>query len=302
VFKFEKEQEIYEIAGVKVGGQPGQLPTVMLGSIFYEGHDILRDAKKGEFDKERAQQLIKTEEELSDQTGNPMILDVCSSWPDAFESLIDFVAGNTDSPFAIDGTTAEVKMAGAMYVREAGLSQRVVYNSILPHTKDDELAGIKESGIESAILLTLNTKTPTLAGRLDVMDDLLSLAQQAGISKPLVDTTVLDRPDVGPISKAIYMVKEKYGIPAGAGAHNAVARWAELSDLSDEKISLASAVANSFPIAFGADFLLYGPIDHSREAYFTSSLADSYVAYNARQEFRTRPLTSEHPLMKIFRT
>jgi tetrahydromethanopterin S-methyltransferase subunit H len=302
MFKYEKEQEIYEIAGVKLGGQPGQLPTVMIGSIFYDGHDILKNAEKGEFDKGKAQQLIKTEEELSEQTGNPMILDVCCAWPKVVDKLIDFVASNTDSPFAIDGTTAEVKMAGARYVKDSGLSTRVVYNSIMPHAKENELTAIKESGIESAILLTLNTKTPTLAGRLDVMDDLLSLAQKSGITKPIVDTTVLDRPDVGPISKAIYMVKDKYGIPAGAGAHNAVARWAEMSELSPKKQLLAGVVANSFPIAMGADFLLYGPIENAPEAYFTSSLADTYVAYNARQEFRIRPLTSDHPLMRIFRT
>ncbi|MFX0205526.1 MAG: tetrahydromethanopterin S-methyltransferase subunit H [Candidatus Hodarchaeota archaeon] len=302
MFKYEKEQEIYDISGVKLGGQPGQLPTVLFGSIFYDGHDIIKDAKKGEFDGEKAQQLIKTAEELSDQTGNPTILDICCSWPGAFEKLIDFVAHNSDGPFAIDGTTAEIKMIGARYVKETGLSSRVVYNSIMPHAKDNEIATIKESGIESAILLTLNTKKPTPAGRLEVMDDLLSIAKKAGITKPIVDTTVIDKPDIGPISKVIYMVKDKYGIPTGAGVHNAVARWAEMSDLSPEKLCLASAVANSFPIAFGADFLLYGPIDQSKEAYFTSSLADTYVAFNARQEFRIHPLTSEHPLMKIFRT
>ena len=302
MFKHEKEQEIYEIAGVKIGGQPGQLPTVLFGSIFYDGHEILKDPQKGEFDKEKAQELIKTEEELSDQTGNPMILDVCCAWPDAFGKCIDFVASNTDNPFAIDGTTAEVKMAGAKYVRDSGLASRVVYNSIMPHAKEDEIAAIKESGIESSILLTLNTKIPTLAGRLEVMDELLKLAQQAGISKPIVDTTVLDRPDVGPISKAIYKVKEKYGIPAGAGAHNAVARWAEMSVLSQKNQLLANVVANVFPIAMGADFLLYGPIENASDTYFASSLADAYVSYNARQEYRIRPSTNEHPLLKIFRT
>jgi tetrahydromethanopterin S-methyltransferase subunit H len=301
MFKYEKEQKIYEINGLKLGGQPGELPTVMIGSIFYEGHKILKDAKKGEFKKEKAQQLIKIEEELSDQTGNPMLLDICCAWPEAFEKLIDFVASNTDSPFAIDGTTAEVKMVGAKYVKETGLSSRVVYNSIMPQAKDDELVAIKESGIESAILLTLNTKNPTLAGRIEIMDDLQNLAQKAGITKPLIDTTVIDKPDIGPISKAIFMVKDQYGIPSGAGVHNAIARWSEMSELSSEKLMLANAVANSFPIAMGADFLLYGPIENAPEAYFVSSLADTYVAYNARQEFRIRPLTNNHPLMRIFR-
>ncbi len=34
MFKFQKEQEIVNIAGVKVGGQPGELPNVLAGTIF----------------------------------------------------------------------------------------------------------------------------------------------------------------------------------------------------------------------------------------------------------------------------
>ena len=51
MFKFEREQQIFNIAGVKVGGQPGQLPTVLIGSIFYHGHRIVVDQKRGDFDK-----------------------------------------------------------------------------------------------------------------------------------------------------------------------------------------------------------------------------------------------------------
>lgn len=34
MFLFDKEQEVYDIGGVKFGGQPGDYPTVMIGSIF----------------------------------------------------------------------------------------------------------------------------------------------------------------------------------------------------------------------------------------------------------------------------
>ena len=39
MFKFQKEQEIVNIAGVKIGGQPGELPTVLAGTIFYDKHE-----------------------------------------------------------------------------------------------------------------------------------------------------------------------------------------------------------------------------------------------------------------------
>ena len=52
MFKFEKKQEVFDIYGVKVGGQPGEYPTVLAGTIFYAGHNIISDENKGIFDKE----------------------------------------------------------------------------------------------------------------------------------------------------------------------------------------------------------------------------------------------------------
>jgi tetrahydromethanopterin S-methyltransferase subunit H len=300
MFKFEKEQKIFDIAGVKVGGQPGQLPTVMIGSIFYHKHKIVEDEKNGKFDKEKAEVLLKEEGEISNKTGNPRIVDVCSSWPEAFEKFIDFVASTIEGPFTIDGATADVRIAGAKYAGEAGLSERVVYNSITPHIKDEEISAIKENKIKSAILLTLNTKNPTIAGRLQVLDELLTIARKASVENLLVDTTVLDLPDPGPVSRAIYLVKEKYGLPAGAGTHNAIDRWREKRKIDPTEYMLASSVANVFPILAGANFILYGPIGNARHAYFYCSLADAYVAYSVLQEYRMQP-SRNHPLFKIFK-
>jgi tetrahydromethanopterin S-methyltransferase subunit H len=301
MFKFEREQKIFDIANVKIGGQPGQLPTVLIGSIFYHKHKIVKDALKGEFDKEKAEEVLKREEEISAKTGNPRIVDVCCSWPEAFEKFLDFAANHIDGPFAIDGATADVRIAGAKYVREVGLSDRVVYNSITPHIKEEEILAIKDAKIKSAILLTLNTKNPTISGRLQVLDELLAIAQKAGVEKFLVDTTVLDLPDPGPVSKAIYLVKEKYGLPAGAGTHNAVERWTSRRKLDTTEYLLASTVANVFPIIAGGNFVLYGPIENASHAYFYCGLADAYVAYSMSQEFGLRPLTKDHPLFRIFK-
>jgi tetrahydromethanopterin S-methyltransferase subunit H len=37
MFKFKAEQKIFDIGGVKFGGQPGEVPTVLIGSMFYFG-------------------------------------------------------------------------------------------------------------------------------------------------------------------------------------------------------------------------------------------------------------------------
>ncbi len=45
MFRFDKEQIVIDVAGVKVGGQPGEYPTVLAGTIFYGGHKIIRIKK-----------------------------------------------------------------------------------------------------------------------------------------------------------------------------------------------------------------------------------------------------------------
>ena len=48
------EQKVYDIAGVKVGGNVGENPTVMIRSIFYKGDKTVHDEKTGPFNRERA--------------------------------------------------------------------------------------------------------------------------------------------------------------------------------------------------------------------------------------------------------
>lgn len=301
MFKFDKEQKIFEISGVKIGGQPGQRPTVMMGSIFYFKQKIVKDEKTGEFDEAEAEKMLKREEEISKKTGNPRIVDVCASAPQAFEKRIDFVAKTIEGPFTLDGVTDEVRIAGLEYVKEAGLSSRVVYNSITPMATQAEIAAIREAEVKSSLLLALNTKNPTVLGRMQALAELLPLAQKAGIENALVDTANLDIPDPGPVSKAVYLVKEKYGLPAGAGTHNAVNMWRKRRKLEPEQLLMASTVANVLPIIMGADFTLYGPIESAYEAYFYCGLADAFVAHTMRQEYKIEPSSREHPMYKIFR-
>jgi tetrahydromethanopterin S-methyltransferase subunit H len=302
LFKFNTEQKIYDICGLKIGGQPGQLPTVMIGSIFYHKDKIVIDAKAGIFEKTQAEQILNAEQDISMATGNPRLVDVCASWPEAFPKEIEFVASVAKGPFTIDGTTAEVRMAGAKYVKEVGLSERVVYNSISPETKDNELAAIRDAKIKAALLLALNTKNPTITGRLAVIDTLIEKAKNAGVETLLVDTTVLDVPDPGPAGKTAYLVKEKYGLPCGCGAHNAVDMWHRRKKLDPDSHLTSSVVANTLPVIMGSNFMLYGPITSAAKIYTPIAVTDAYIAYTMMQQYNIRPITNTHPLFRIFRT
>lgn len=300
MFSFSKDQEVYDIAGQKVGGQPGEYPTLMIGSIFYDGHDLIEDGEKGIFDEEEAEKQIKKVEELSGSTSNPSMLDVVVSSSKSLINYIDFVADTTDLPFLIDGTTPDIRVQAIKHVEEVGLIDRAVYNTISVDCEEEEIEAIKESGIESAVLLCYNPKNPTTEGRMESFEKVMDYASEAGIEKPLVDPSILDLPDPGPVSRTIFRIKKEYGLPAGCGAHNAVDQWNERVEMDSRIYTLRAAVANSFPITMGADFSLYGPIDDAEEMYSVCSLADAYVAYSTKMNEGLGPKSREHPLYKIF--
>lgn len=153
-FKFDIEQKIFDVGGVKIGGQPGQLPTVMMGSIFYKNDKLVKDEKEGLFDREEAEELLRIEGETSTRYGNPRIIDVVGTTAKAMGKYIDFVADVTDAPFLIDGVSAEARIAGVKHISEVGLTHRAIYNSITYATTPQEIAAIKDSGLKTAILLT----------------------------------------------------------------------------------------------------------------------------------------------------
>ncbi|RLI28051.1 tetrahydromethanopterin S-methyltransferase subunit H, partial [Candidatus Bathyarchaeota archaeon] len=148
MFKFDKDQAIFEIAGVKVGGQPGQLPPVMIGSIFYKGHKVVLDETRGVFDKAKAERLLNKEEEVSEETGLPRIIDVVGHTAEALIRFVDFVADKTDSPFLVDGVTADVRIPVVKHIAEVGLSDRAIYNSIDINYRQEEIEAIREAGLK----------------------------------------------------------------------------------------------------------------------------------------------------------
>lgn len=302
MFTFDAEQEIYDINGTKVGGQPGETPTLLVGSIFYKGDPVLKDPQTGEFDEEAAEEAIKKVEELSDRTGNPAALDTIGDSPEALKKHVDFVGDVTDIPIFMDGPTPSIRSEAAKHVGEIGLEDQVVYNSIESSTKEvqKEIDAIQESGIDSAVLLSIDTSDMSIDGRRKALEANLEVAEKAGISQPIVDPGVIDIPDSGYGAKIIHELKNEYGIPAGCSPHNEVIQWEMNDPMHENSKQLRQAVANSIIVTLGADFNLYGPLHGAREMYEVVSTADAYVAYGA-QMGEGRRADTDHPLFQIFR-
>lgn len=301
MLQFEKEQKVYEISGVKIGGQPGENPTVMIGSIFYKGDKIVKDEKTGTFDQERAEELIAKLEEISDRTGLPAMLDVVCSEPQVAEKYLEFAADATGMPISIDAVSEEAGLRGIECAKELGMVERTIFNSLNPETKLQIYEKIEEVGLESAIALTYSTRAIISSKeRVKLLDTLIPRAETAGIRNVLVDTVVMDIVTLGLACKAIYEVKNKFGYPAGCGAHNAVESWGALKKKKDKTLTaVCSSIMNGLPIAIGADFVLYGPINAAEYMFPAISVIDASYGQVMMEEGK-RP-SSNHPRFKIAR-
>jgi len=307
MLSFKAKQKIYQIAGVKIGGRPGELPTVLIGNIFYKGMPEVLDHKTGRFNQKAALRWIETAEELSQKTGVLHFLDVMATYPEAMKKYIAFVSGHSDSVFLVDGATSETRKAGLETVHESGLQDRTIFNAVSPQTGEDELEAIRESGVTASVLLAQNETDYSPEGRVSILKGftgqrgLLEMAEKAGIDKILVDTIVFDVPSIAYAVEAIKLVKGELGYPAGCSPANATYDWRDSQDKAlREGFAAYNASAHTIAQLSGANFLIYGPIKQAKNVVPTCAMNDATIAYYASRRLGIKPLVKSHPIYKIF--
>lgn len=300
-FKFNTPQKIYDICDAKIGGQPGELPTFLIGSIFWLGQKMVQDANKGIFDEKAAEDLINTIQTQSDITGVKFALDIVGTTETAFEKYIDFVPKHTDAPLMLDAMSPRTRMAAANLAKKMGLADRCLYNSIYKGVTDAELANIKESGIKMSIVLADDPKDTTLEGKMNVIVEALAMAERAGITKPLIDTAIpAFEPDMGASVRAIPIMKEKYGHPVGLCSGNVVTTmgWVKANVAKQFRKGTVTATNTIMQMA-GANWLMFGPAEQAEWVFPAIAVTDTYLA-SAAADLGTRPLEETHPIYKAF--
>jgi tetrahydromethanopterin S-methyltransferase subunit H len=292
------EQKTYEIHGVKIGGQPGLVPTVMVGSMFYNGDKIVTDPDKGIFIETKAEEYLKNVEEASDKTGLPSMIDVIAENSEAASKYLDFIISTSEMPIFLDIVSDIGQAETLQYASEIGVMDRIILNSLTPHTGDLLYKKIEETKLRSSVILAHSTKLLLSSNKTPIIDEIVPKAKAAGIENILIDTAVIDIPTLGLTSKAIDLIKDKYGYPCGCGAHNAISSWKRLKEkYSKNAQNLVMGVSNIIPVAIGADFILYGPIKRA-DIYFPS-VAMIDAAYSQLMMERRVRLSRDHPRYKI---
>jgi tetrahydromethanopterin S-methyltransferase subunit H len=297
MLKFANLQKVYNISGVELGGQPGERPTVLISSIFFAGHRIVRDPVRGLFDREMARDLLDQEAELSIKYSNPRFIDVIGETTEALVNYIEFVVEQTSSPILVDSPSQKVRIEVMKHFAHSEVMPRQIYNAIAEDHTDEELDCLR---VKSAIILAFSSKAMKPKAKLKLLqEDLLIAAESAGIENIMIDAGVLDVPSVSWASAAIREIKGNLGYPAGCAPANAIYTWEKIKALGTTTFRAAASVVLATTQSQGADFIMYGSIKNASWVYPTVATMDALVAYGNRLN-DVRPATKEHPLYKIF--
>jgi len=236
MFKFEKEQTVHDFSGTKIGGQPGEYPTVLGASIFYNKHEIVLDDHTGKIDKPTAEALWNRCQELSDLTGIPHFIQIIGEFGEAFESYIDWFCGIDDkTAFLMDSSVPAALAHACKYVTEIGVADRAIYNSINGSIGPDNIEALAKSDVNAAIVLAFNPADPSVSGREKVLVEggvagqelgMLAIAEKCGITRPILDTAATPLGlGSGGAYREILACKAIHGLPTGGAYHNMTVSW-----------------------------------------------------------------------------
>lgn len=301
MFRLKNEQKIFDFAGFRVGGQPGENPPLLIASMFHNKDRILED-RKGNFDRDKARELIRKQEKLSSDTGIPAMVAMVANTPEEAKIYIDFYLETTDMPFGIDMWVAEKRAKATEYVAKLGVQDKFLYNSITPWDKDikGQVERLKDLGIRHVIVQAFDDKDQSPAGRLKSLRNLLE--QGAGeFDTVLVDTSVMNLPSTSFSLIANRLIKEEFGLPCGSAYSNGTHMWKEAKEFWGlDGFKAMDAVAQGMSSALWSDFNLYGPIVTASRIFPAVATGQILLSTLVYEESGSISQNNDVPIRKYF--
>lgn len=300
LFRFEREQKVYDIYGMKVGGQPGERPPLLVANMFQTKDKLVESRKPVKFDKVKAADRIKELEEISQQTGIPTLVGLVAPTADEMKAYTEFFLSVPNKlPFGIDSWTEKSRRAAAQYVAEIGMQERFNYNSITAWDQDipAQVAMLKEYGIRHIILQPFDMEDKHATGRMKSLQEMLAVVEPAGFHSILIDTATMNLPTQGISLIANRMVKEELGYPTGNAPANGSYMWkAALDKWGAEAFKGMDAGMHALSTVLWQDWMVFGPMSGTRRIFTAVAAATAVLATLAWEEGAALPDDPQHPL------
>jgi len=301
MFRYPLEQKVCNIGGIKVGGQPGENPPLLIGNMFQKGDLILEDRKGGKFNRKAAEERIRELENISRETGVPCLIAMVANSEKEIKGYVDFFTSVTEMPFAIDIWQQKTRLAAARYIAKRDLQGRALYNSITPWDEDihAQVSELKELGIKHVVIQVFDLEDKRPTGRVKSLKNLLPLVEKGNFESILVDTAVMNLPATIFSLVANTLIKNEFGLPVGFAPSNGTYMWRKVASEQDRNKFPAIDAGVHAISALTSDFLFYGPLTGTSRVFPAVAAASSMMAALAYEESASLP-TGHHPLNLLF--
>jgi tetrahydromethanopterin S-methyltransferase subunit H len=289
------------IGNATIGGPLGSRSGLLVGSIFYDKHSVVKDAFEGEFDEERAGALLKSATLAAQRNGVQLAVDVIAASATAIERFLPFVAENCPLPMMINSSEAEVHIAGLEVAAKLGVLDRCIFASLNMDTEDDEIAALKKYRPAAVMIMANDGADPSPEGCCAYIEDFyLPMLDDIGLDVAIADLGTMDVPSVGLCLRGISAVRQRFGFPAGCAFSNCLSQWTGLRELGREYVNYSLGAALVACRAAGADFLHYGLIEKTKVMAHMAGSAEVFYGF-AAQELDGAVLPEGHALRAMFK-
>jgi tetrahydromethanopterin S-methyltransferase subunit H len=269
--------------------------------MFHNKDRILAD-RKGNFDRQKAKELIKKQEELSRSTGIPAMVAMVANTPEEAKVYIDFYLETTDMPFGIDMWVAEKRAKATDYIAQLGVQDKFLYNSITPWDKDikGQVNKLKDLGIRHVVIQAFDDKDQTPMGRVRSLEHILSQGADV-FDTIIVDTSVMNLPSTSFSLIANRLIKEKFGLPCGGAYSNGTYMWKDSKTFwGIDGFKTMDAVAQGMSSVLWSDFNFYGPIVTAPRIFPAVATAHILLSTLVFNETGNIPENGNLPIRKYF--
>jgi tetrahydromethanopterin S-methyltransferase subunit H len=274
-------------------------------SIFQKGDKIFEGKRKEGFDEKRGEEVLKRQDQLTQETGIPIMADIVANTGEEFKTYIDFVTSVSDMPFCVDAWVLKPKLEGAAYCAEKGLLDRMFYNSLTVWEQEleTEIKEIYNMGVKHVLIVAFDETDLMPTGRVTGTQKLLDAIEKAGaeFESIIVDTATMNAPATAMCSEANRLIKEKWGFPASSAPSNGSYMWKEAKEQWGFKgWSATDAALESLASFWFHDMIFSGPMGGAGRVVPAVAMAEAFLATSVFSTTKKLPKDPNHPLFKLF--
>lgn len=289
-----------KVGDYTLGGQLGMNPTILFGTIFFEGQTLLMDSETGTFNEDMAKKQISDNAGAGKSVSVPVFIDVVADTEAAIKKQIDFTANQFDIPFLVDGSDSDVRIAGLKQAYQSNALQKTVYNSIGVDSPDEELEAVINHPPAAIIVSAIDTSNYGTDSAIGILYEIKKKLPQNLHKKLLLDIGFLDEASVKMACQIGKEVREDTGLPVGGAPCNGLQMWDALRSRSNADFTVCLASTLGFCAAFGMDFLFAGPLRFIRHIAPAQGAVDIYNRYDLMINNRNLSLADNHPMNVMF--